>query len=103
MSRYTIRVELHGAASDPGAYEKLGRAMEREKCLDYLSLSEGRRVKLPSAEWSFTGKATISEMMGKAKRAAATTGYPSAILVTQVRSRVYDGLAEISSDPAEIR
>jgi hypothetical protein len=103
MSRYTIRVELHGAASDPEAYEKLGQAMEQEKCLDYLSLSKGRKAKLPSAEWSFTGKVTISNMMSKVKQAVVRTGYQASVVVTQVRSRVYDGLAEIASDPVQIR
>jgi hypothetical protein len=95
MRRFTVRVELHGAEADREAYPKLHSEMAKEKFLRYLSLTNGRKMQLPEAEYSFTGKGGIKSILQRAKTAASTTGYESSVLVTEVASRIYDNLKEI--------
>ena len=93
MAGFTTRVELHDAAwSD---YDKLHRAMEAEGFARTITSDDGITYHLPTAEYDYSGDVTMGQVLAKAKKAAATTGKSSGILVTQSSGRTWSGLEKV--------
>jgi hypothetical protein len=90
MANFTVRVELHQAQwSD---YEKLHAAMEGKGFSRLISSDDGRRFRLPWAEYNGKGNLTSEQVLGVAQTAANTTGKANSILVTEANTRAWAGL-----------
>jgi hypothetical protein len=91
MSRYTVRVELHGA--DDKDYETLHDAMTAASFWRTVKQeSTGKRFALPPGEYSYKGNVRRKRVLSKAEAAAKTTDRKAAILVTESRGRTWSGL-----------
>ncbi|HEF4743953.1 type V toxin-antitoxin system endoribonuclease antitoxin GhoS [Burkholderia multivorans] len=93
MTKFTTRVELHDADSDD--YDRLHDAMKAKGFSRFIKDHIGNSYHLPSAEYNFTGTATIDEVLNKAKAAAKETGLTFEILVTESNGRRW-----LNLDPA---
>ncbi len=90
MANFTVRVELHQALwSD---YETLHAAMEQKGFSRIITADDGRRYRLPLAEYDAKGNLTSQQVLGIAQTAANTTGKANSILVTEANARIWVGL-----------
>jgi hypothetical protein len=90
MSQYTTRVELHDA--DWSDYTKLHEEMRKRGFRQTITSDDGSVYELPPAEYNFEGAATRSEVLSKARQAAAAVKRSFAILVTESAGRSWFGL-----------
>lgn len=90
MPRFTTRVELHNGDADD--YETLHDAMERKGFSRTIAGGNGRTYQLPTAEYNFDGDGTRESVLGKAQKAADSTGLKHSILVTESAGRTWSGL-----------
>jgi hypothetical protein len=89
MASFTVRVELHDNPTW-GDYDTLHEAMEAEGFSRTIKNSDtGVEYRLPHAEYNFVGSYTRSQVLEKAKRAAAKTGNEFSILVTESNGRAW--------------
>ena len=89
MTSFTTRVLLHGADADD--YESLHSCMEDEGFTRIIS-SDDADYCLPEAEYNIVGEFPRSQVLDKAKTAAANTRKKYQILVTQSAGRTWHGL-----------
>lgn len=93
MASFTARVELHDASwSD---YETLHEEMGREGFRRTITSDSGTAYHLPTAEYDFAGTVNRSDVLQKAKSAAARTRKTFAVLVTESTGRTWYGLTEV--------
>ena len=85
MTKFTVRVELHGA--DDSDYESLHEAMQGKGFSRTIKDGDGIEYHLPTAEYNFSGSGTAQQVLNSAKEAAQTTDYDFEILVTESTSR----------------
>jgi hypothetical protein len=90
VTDFTTRVELHDAVWDD--YVELHEAMAREGFSQTIVSDNGSTYELPPAEYNYSGNATRSQVLEKAKAAAASTGKSYGVLVTQSAGRTWAGL-----------
>ncbi len=92
MTQFTTRVELHDANwSD---YTKLHAQMQAQGFELTVHSDDGVVYELPPAEYNFEGNLTRSQVLGRAKMAAATTNRKYAAIVTQSAGRTWAGLVK---------
>jgi len=90
MSDFTTRVELHDAVwSD---YVELHKAMAKQGFSQIITSDDGQTYELPPAEYNYSGNATRSQVLEKAKSAAATVKNSFGVLVTESAGRTWTGL-----------
>jgi hypothetical protein len=92
LATFTTRVELHYADDDD--YEALHAAMEQRGFSRFITSDDGVRYHLPTAEYSYIGNKTHSEVLALARAAARETNKKFAVLVTESKGRRWDGLAK---------
>ncbi len=90
MAKFTTRIELHGASRSD--YDELHSAMENEDFTRTITSSSGTVYDMPWAEYNYDGNRSLQQVSDAGKRAASTTGYKFAILVTESAGRKWDGL-----------
>ncbi|MGE0037572.1 MAG: hypothetical protein AB7S93_18300 [Xanthobacteraceae bacterium] len=90
MSSFTTRVELHDA--DWSDYAELHKAMGRQGFSQFITSDDGQTYELPPAEYDYSGNVTQSQVLEKAKLAAATTKKSFGVLVTKSAGRTWTGL-----------
>ena len=97
MARFTVRVELHNASREH--YEQLHKKMTAHGFSDVISV-DGRRYRLPPAEYNFVGSATRDQVLEKAKAAARSVVEKFAVFVTESNGRTWHGLEVIQERSA---
>jgi len=97
MARFTVRVELHNANSEH--YAQLHKKMAAQGFSDIIS-ADGRRYRLPPAEYNFDGNATRDQILQKAKVAAGSVITKFAVLVTESNGRTWEGLEVVQERSA---
>ena len=90
MARFTTRIELHGASRSD--YDELHAAMKKEGFTRTITSDTGTVYDMPWAEYNYSGGRSLQQVLDAGKRAAVTTGYKFAILVTQSAGRKWEGL-----------
>jgi len=90
MSKFTVRIVLHDADWDD--YNKLYEEMDKEGFTDEITSNKGVTYKLPDGEYRISGTLKKSEVLDKAKRAAAKTKKKYAVLVTRSAGRIWHNL-----------
>ena len=93
MAHFTIRVVLHDNATWQD-YTNLASNMAARGMTDVIVGNDGRHYKMPPAEYTHTGSATIEQVRTAAVEAATKTGKRHAVLVTQ-GVRVWNGLERV--------
>jgi hypothetical protein len=93
LSTFTTRIELHRAYEDD--YEVLHAAMEQRGFSRQITSDDGVTYHLPTAEYTFTGTRTRSQVLELAKAAASETNKKFAVLVTESNGRSWTGLEKI--------
>jgi hypothetical protein len=90
VMKYTVRIELLDATPDD--YATLSKALRYENFEHTVPASEGTRFRLPPGEYNYDAKATATDVIEAAKRAAGTTGREFRVLVTEVAARAWHNL-----------
>lgn len=93
MSRFTTRVELHKANEED--YKTLHEAMRAEGFSRLIGDREGKKYRLPTAEYNRDAELTKQQVLNSAKRAAAKTSRSASIIVTESNGRVWANLKEV--------
>jgi hypothetical protein len=94
MAWFIVRVELH---NDPTwrDYDVLHKAMEAEGFSRTITADSGTVFHLPTAEYLLAGNSNRQQACDKAKRAAARTGKPFSVLVTESNGATWHNLDEV--------
>lgn len=95
MQRFTIHVELHDADVQTD-YPVLNAAMKKAGFRATIIDLDGIEYHLPTAEYSYVGTETLSEVHDKAATAARMTNKNFAILVT-AGGTLFSGLAAVQN------
>lgn len=90
MTRLTIRIELHDATRSE--YADLAKRLARHEITDEIVADNGKRYKLPPAEYNYVGDATFDEVYSTAKSVAGSLGKKFAVLASKSTRRSWDGL-----------
>lgn len=86
MADFTVRVELHGAG--PDEYERLHQAMAERGFQRFPTGGDGKRWRLPSAEYFFDGSALSSDQVRDlAKQVGDSVRMGAWVLVTKSDGR----------------
>ena len=91
MAKFTTRVELHDA--DDSDYDELHKYM-REEGFTRTIEGDGKRYRLPPAEYNRVAELSCDEVRSAAVRAAKKTGKTHGVLVTE-GTRCWTGLEEV--------
>lgn len=91
LARFTTRVELHDA--DDSDYNELHKYMHEEGFVRTIE-GDGKRYRLPPAEYNRVAALSCDDVRSAAARAAHRTGRDYAILVTE-GTRCWVGLDEV--------
>lgn len=94
MALFTIRVVLHDNATWQD-YSNLASNMAARGMVDVVVSDDGRKFKLPPAEYTWSGDATIVQVHQAADEAAAKTGKRHAIFVSEATKRWWTGLEQV--------
>jgi hypothetical protein len=93
MARYTIRVELHeGTWQD---YVELGKCMAAQDMVDVITDGNGKRYKMPPAEYNYDGPAPREQVLAMAESCATRVVKSFGVLVTESNGRTWYGLREL--------
>lgn len=90
MAAYTIRVELHNATWQN--YVDLADDLARFGIVDVIVSDDGKRYRMPPAEYTYAGAATQGQIYERAKASAAGVVQKYAVLVTESNGRRWCGL-----------
>jgi len=104
VARYIVRVELHDTGDRSKAYDALHHEMGKHAFKQ--TITESRiTYNLPSAEYAYhhAGEIRIEEVLRKAKAAADSTGKKYAILVSEIKDCMFDGLEKTSKALRDLR
>lgn len=93
MPKFTVRIELHYGRSQD--YQEMEEELEKVGMRDVMEGPGGVQLRMPSGEYHYEGEDTPKQVVEKAKRCAEVTKRKSAILVTQLVQRAWDGLEEL--------
>jgi hypothetical protein len=93
MPSFTVRVELHEATWTD--YETLHDQMGAEGFRRTIRSDDGITYHLPTAEYDMTGLTERSDVLDKAKTAAARTRKNFGVLVTESNGRTWFGLPQV--------
>lgn len=92
MAKFTVRVELHDAASED--YEKLHEEMSKQGFADTITDANGSMKKMPPAEYNYDGEVTREQVLKKAQSGASQVLKSYAVLVTESKGRAWSGLED---------
>ena len=93
MAKFTTRILLeNGTESD---YEQLHTAMERAGFSRFIKSDDGRKFRMPWAEYNFDGSASLDQVLETANLAATSTGNQFSVLVTEAVARQWLNLREV--------
>ena len=92
MAKFTTRVELHDGDDDD--YSNLHKYMREEGFSRTIEGSDGKRYRLPTAEYNRIEELNCDDVRDSAVRAAKRTGCSFALLVTE-GTRCWQGLKEV--------
>ena len=90
MALFTIRVELNAARSED--YATLARHLALAGITDFIRDDSGVTYRLPPAEYSFVGNATLEQVVDATNRAASATGRTYAVVANEASRRMWVGL-----------
>ena len=90
MSDYMIRVEMHGASYTH--YEKLHALLSAQGVRNFIDGSDGKRYRLPTAEYSYTGPETSDQVLSAVAQSASAVLPNPAVVVTQRNGCMWRGL-----------
>lgn len=93
MAAFTVRVVLYNADSDD--YEELYEYMDSEGFDKTITSNKGVTYQLPDAEYNYEGSISRSDVLNKAKSAAAKTQNRFSVLVTESNGRIWHNLDEV--------
>jgi hypothetical protein len=91
MSNCVIRVELHNARTSQ-VYEALHQLMAIHGMHGSIVATNGRRYKLPPAEYYYAGNSSRDAILAAAKQCAAQVDRSYAVVVSDTNSVTWDGL-----------
>jgi hypothetical protein len=91
MSTFITRVELHHATE--ADYERLHSAMAQQGYARTIMSDDGRRYRLPWAEYCAVANWTLEEARTAAANAAASTGRSFAVLTSLTNGVAWQGLS----------
>lgn len=95
MTLYIIRVELHGAQAHH--YTDLAKKLASHGITDIISSGDGKKWKLPPAEYCYSGSEKASDVLKAVKNVANSVISSNAVLVTEAVSSTWDGLKQVVS------
>lgn len=95
MTMFTIRVELHGAQAHH--YASLAQKLAQFGVIDIITSDDGRKWKLPPAEYTYTGNSTLEQVLDAVQGAADAVIASNAVFVTKADSRMWKGLKQVVS------
>jgi hypothetical protein len=95
MSRFIIRVELHGERSAL-QYQRLHHLLAARGIATIIQADDGRRYHLPPAEYYYFGNATAQELRDIAKQCANIVDSSNAVVVVDARMIVWEGLQQVA-------
>ncbi len=95
MAQFTVRIELHHAEWTD--YETLHTAMEQKGFSRLITADTGRTYRMPWAEYNGTATLTSMQVLEIAREAAGSTGKQHSVLVTEVTSRAWSGLEQVTT------
>jgi hypothetical protein len=90
MSRFIVRVELHGAIYED--YVKLHAEMKARGMTNFIVGDNRVTYQLPTATYAGEGNIPDNQVLSAAKAAAATTGRKFAVLVANYNACTWEGL-----------
>ena len=90
MASYTIRVELHSATAQH--YVSLATKLSAIGVIDIITADDGRRFKLPPAEYQTNSNMDVAQVRDRVAGVAATVVPSYAVLVSEAPSRAWVGL-----------
>ena len=90
MDKFTARVELHDAQERH--YDILHAEMGKKGFSRTITSDDGKKFKLPWAEYNLEANWTRDRVLQEAKAAATTTGKEYEILVTEAIARIWFNL-----------
>lgn len=93
MATFMTRIELHNAKYQD--YVNLHGHMGREGFTNTITSNQGITYQLPPAEYHFAGNLVGSQVLEKAKRAAAQTGKSYAAVVSEYTGCTWVGLEKV--------
>jgi hypothetical protein len=90
MASFITRVELHAASERD--YENLHVAMRKQGFSRTITSDAGKIYNLPPAEYHLSDNIARSEVLKRAKSAAASTGRSAEVVVVEYTGCSWDGL-----------
>ncbi|MDN8618333.1 hypothetical protein [Variovorax ginsengisoli] len=93
MASFTIRMVLHKATWDD--YTQLATEMAREGFGDIITADDGKRYRMPDAEYTGTAVDRATALNKAAAAATRVVGSRFAVLVTESAGRTWQGLEEV--------
>lgn len=93
MNNFIIRVLLHNA--DANDYLKLQQKLAALGAVDVILASDGKRYKLPPAEYVYSGNESAEVVRQVCVNTANAIGKTCAVLVSQTSHVVWQGLAVV--------
>lgn len=94
MSNFIIRVVLHDASL--ADYVVLQQNLAAFGVVDVVLATDGKRYKLPPAEYIYTGNESAEVVRQACVNTASSTGRRFAVLVTQASNIVWQGLPVVT-------
>lgn len=93
MAKFTIRVVLHDATWEH--YVDLEAKLAQLGIVDEISAGNGKRYKMPPAEYTYEGDSTYQQVQTAVEEIAGSLGVKFAVMTNEVINRSWRGL-----DPA---
>lgn len=90
MKSFIIRVELHSATSKH--YDELAKNLAAIGIVDTIRGNDGRRYKLPPAEYNYEGAVTLQQVYNSVTGVASKVIANYAVLVTESNGCKWAGL-----------
>jgi len=94
MANCVIRVELHNARSSE-LYSRLHQLLAKYGISDSIVSSNGKRYKLPPAEYYYSGDSSRDAVLTASKQCAASVDNSYAVMVSDTNSVTWEGLKQI--------
>lgn len=92
--RYTVRIVLHGAEDNPGAYEILHNEMQKIGFTKTIESSDKKIYDLPPGEYNLISTIEIDQVLQNAQGAAQVTKHRYSVFVSQCLKRQWSNLTE---------
>lgn len=93
MTSFIIRVELHNATSKH--YDDLAKNLAAIGVVDTIRGNDGRRFKLPPAEYHYEGAVTLQQVYNSVTSVASRVLSNNAVLVTESNGCMWTGLTVV--------